>query len=65
MLQNAIVALEGRDKTRERYIEAYQKLLNIWNDGKLSQEGKEFIRKISNLTKNDVGMDSNTKKKLT
>ena len=65
LLQNAIVALEGRDKTRERYIEAYQKLLNIWNDGKLSQEGKEFIRKISNLTKNDVGMDSNTKKKLT
>lgn len=63
MLQGAIVALEGRDGVRERYLEAYRNLLAIWKDGKLSREGEEFIRKISSPTEKAAGMDPNTTKK--
>lgn len=54
VLQSSIVALEGKDKTQKHYIETYQSLLDIWNDEKLNQEGKEFIKKIPSPTKKNT-----------
>lgn len=38
MMRGAIEALEERDKTQKYYVEAYQTLLSIWEDGKLNRE---------------------------
>ncbi len=63
MMRGAIEALEERDKTQKYYVEAYQTLLSIWEDGKLNREGEELIRKISNPVKKTTGMESNTTKR--
>lgn len=63
MMRGAIEALEERDKTQKYYVEAYQTLLSIWEDGKLNREGEELTRKISNPVKKTTGMESDTKKR--
>lgn len=45
-MQKSIEALTERDKTQKYYVETYQTLLSIWEDGKLNREGKEFIEKF-------------------
>lgn len=47
MMEGAIVALEGKTKTREYYVKTYKSLLNIWNDDKLKREGEEMIKNLS------------------
>ncbi len=46
VMQKSIEALTERDKTQKYYVETYQTLLSIWEDGKLNREGKEFIEKF-------------------
>ncbi|MCM0686488.1 MULTISPECIES: hypothetical protein [Akkermansia] len=64
VLQSSIVALEGKDKTQKHYIETYQNLLDIWNDEKLNQEGKDFIEKFPVLRKRTQNRLQHHEKKL-
>lgn len=44
MLQKSILSLQEQKATQSRYMEAYQSLLKIWDDKKLSKDAEDFIK---------------------